>query len=109
MYKAVIGIVLIIIGAVIVLYQGLTSSNDKVRASILNFLLLVVIEAEQKFKSKTGKIKFAYVYDKYLVRYPIVSKFIPKSVVELLIEQCIIEMRLLIEENTKIKELIEGE
>jgi hypothetical protein len=107
-YQVIIAIILIGVGIAGILHYALSAPKTKNKEIIMNYLLLMVIEAEKLFQSKTGKIKFAYVYEKYLMRFPIVSKFIPKAIVEIMIEQALVEMRIMIEKNKEVKALIEG-
>lgn len=67
-----------------------------------------VTKAEQELGSGTGQIKLRQVYDMFIERYPMFSKFVPFSVFSKWVDDALIFLRDQLEKNTKVKELIEN-
>lgn len=85
-------VVIAILGLGTILYKYLTSPTAKREELIRSILLDLVTQAEDIYGSKTGKIKFMYVYEKLSNRYKWV-KFIPVSFIEGLVDETLQEIR----------------
>lgn len=79
------------------------------KKSIKEWLLYAVAMAEKDLGSGTGKLKLKYVYDSFVVTYPIISKLIPFNVFSLWVDETLKTMREIIETNLDIKAYVEGE
>lgn len=79
------------------------------RKSVKEWLLYAVSMAEKDLGSGTGKLKLKYVYDSFVVTYPIISKLIPFNVFSLWVDEALKTMREIIETNLDIKAYVEGE
>lgn len=90
-------------------YTFLTAPSIKRKELISTWLLQAVVEAEKIFSSKSGEIKFSYVYDLYLGKFPLISRFLPKTVFKELVNDALKKMELLIIENRSVKRYIEGD
>lgn len=90
-------------------YTYLTAPSEKRKSMIYSWLLQAVVEAEKIFKSKSGSLKFSYVYDAYLQRFPLISRFLPKAIFMELVNEALVEMRKLLEHNKSVKDYIEGD
>lgn len=93
-------VVVIIVSAYIII-------NGK--KSVKEWLLYAVSMAEKDLGSGTGKLKLKYVYDSFVVTYPIISKLIPFNVFSLWVDEALKTMREIIETNLDIKAYVEGE
>lgn len=67
-----------------------------------------VTKAEQELGSGTGQIKLRQVYDMFIERYPMFSKFVPFSIFSKWVDDALIFLRDQLEKNTKVKEFIEN-
>jgi len=84
----------------------------KVRNYILNekrikkWLLQAVVQAEKELGSGTGQVKLSAVYDKFIVRFPIVSKLISFNTFSSFVDDVLDTMRELLESNKSLKDYI---
>lgn len=74
--------------------------NDKEKAK--KWLLLACLEAEKEFGSKTGAIKLRYVYDMFLVKFPVLSKFMSFEQFSNMVDTALEEMKHLINTNMAV-------
>lgn len=74
--------------------------NDKEKAK--KWLLLACLEAEKEFGSKTGAIKLRYVYDMFLARFPVLSKFMSFEQFSNMVDMALEEMKHLINTNMAV-------
>ena len=66
-YLWIIAPVVIVIGIVIIALRE--------RHNLKNWLLFAVAAAEKALGSQTGELKLRMVYDQFLTKFPVVSKF----------------------------------
>lgn len=92
-------IVLILFG--IGIYIAIT---DKEKAK--EWLKYAVAKAEKELGGGTGQIKLRQVYDMFIERFPIFSKFIPFKLFSDWVDIALDFLREQLEKNDKIKELI---
>lgn len=90
-------------------YSYFTQPSNKRKELMVTWMLHAVIEAEKLFKSKSGKLKFSYVYSMFVKQFPIISKFLPLPLFEELVEEALAQMKVLLESNDSIKKYVEGE
>ena len=76
-------------------------------ANIKQWLLDAVIEAEQELGGGTGQLKLRQVYDMAIQRFKWLS-VIPFDTFSVWVDEALAEMKKMLAENEKIKELIEG-
>lgn len=88
-------------------YQFVTKPSANQKEQIKAVLLQLVIVAEAKFGSNTGRVKFSYVYGE-LVKHISWVKYIPMVYVEQAVEQSLDTMRNLLESNKEIKGIVEN-
>lgn len=74
--------------------------NDKEKAK--KWLLLACLEAEKEFGSKTGVIKLRYVYNMFLARFPVLSKFMSFEQFSNMVDTALEEMKHLINTNMAV-------
>lgn len=92
-------IILVVLGLAIILYVTSLSSFK-------NWLVYAVSKAEKLFGSKTGKLKLRYVYYLAIEAYPLIVKLLPFSIFSILVDSSLKAMRLMIENNKEISDII---
>lgn len=75
-------------------------------SSFKNWLVYAVSKAEKLFGSKTGKLKLRYVYYLAIEAYPLIVKLLPFSIFNILVDSSLKAMRLMIENNKEISDII---
>lgn len=105
-WQLIIVVVLVIIGVGYFIYKFFTQPSEKRKEQIKTWLLETVILAESVWQSKTGKIKFSMVYDKFIERFKWIAILMPKSVFEELVNDALEEMRHLLETNPNVAEKV---
>lgn len=73
---------------------------------IKQWLLQAVVQAEKELGSGTGKVKLSAVYDMFIARFPIVSKFISFNTFSSFVDDVLETMREILESNKSLKEYI---
>lgn len=102
---ATIAVLLVAIVSVMNFFQKPTKEQlDSVR----EWILLIVIESEKKFGSKTGKIKLRYAYDQFVTKFPYIAKFVTFETFSQYIDQALEEMKKLLETNSYVKAYVES-
>lgn len=79
------------------------------RKNLKNWLLYAVAAAEKALGSGTGELKLRQVYDAFLAKFPIISKFMSFNTFKALIENALDELEELINTNEKVNTYIKGE
>lgn len=77
------------------------------KKKVIEWLCYAVSIAEKEMGSGTGQIKLRQVYDMFIERFPIFSKFIPFSVFSSWVDTALDFLREQLEKNKKIKEFVE--
>lgn len=72
------------------------------KKNILNWLLGAVTLAEAKFGGSTGQLKLREVYDKFIQRFPLVSKLISFETFSDLVDSALETMRASLETNESL-------
>ena len=81
----------------------------KERKNLKNWLLYAVAAAEKALGSGTGELKLRQVYDAFLVKFPVISKFMSFNTFKSLINDALVELENLIKSNEKVNTYIKGE
>lgn len=107
-YVLLAGLALIglLVGAVYVFLKKPASSQVK---KIKAWLLIAVIEAEKALGEGTGELKLAFVYDKFITKFPWLSKVISFEQFKSLVDMALNEMKELMVEKEEIKKFVEDE
>lgn len=107
-YMLLAGIALIglLVGAAYVFLKRPTSSQVR---KIKAWLLQAVIEAEKHLGSNTGELKLSFVYDKFIIKFPWMSKIISFEKFKNLVDMALAEMKDLMEEKDEIKKFVEDD
>ena len=105
-------LILVVIVAVCALgygiYKFISTPSEKQKEQIRTVLLQLVVQAEKSFGSRTGKIKFSFVYGELLKHFTWL-KYIPLMVIEKLVEDSLDTMQHLLETNQNVREIVEGD
>jgi hypothetical protein len=75
--------------------------------SLKEWLLFAVVSAEKEFGSGTGQIKLRYVYDKFVTKFPWLSKVISFSTFSTFVDEALDKMKDILADNKKLKDYIE--
>lgn len=97
--------ILVSIGFFVVNFLGLPT--NKQIEKIKQWLLWSVVEAEKELGSSTGRLKLSMVYDAFILKFPMTSKFISFETFSSYVDLALDEMRRLLESNQAVKEYIE--
>ena len=92
-----------LIGAVIAFFK-LPVAAQKER--IKQWLLWAVSLAEQKFGGGTGQLKLREVYDKFITKFPFISKIISFQTFSNLVDEALVDMKEMLEKNNNINDII---
>ena len=96
-----------VIVVVLILLFGIyytITNKEKVK----KWLEYAVTQAEKDLKSGTGQLKLRQVYDMFIQRYPMFSKFVPFETFSKWVDEALVFLRNQLENNVKVKELIEN-
>ena len=95
--------IVFIILAVGVVAFGITVGKAK------EWLKYAVCFAEQELGTGTGQLKLRYVYDMFVDRFPALASILPFGIFSKWVDLALEWMRIQLENNKDIKELITGE
>ena len=98
----VAGIVVIIAGIITFLKLPLATQKEHIK----QWLLWAVSAAERSFGSGTGQLKLREVYDKFITKFPFVSKLISFEAFSNLVDEALVEMRDMLDKNSSISAII---
>ena len=76
--------------------------KDKHLASLREWLLWAVTEAERLLGGGTGELKLAMVYEKFLTTFPWLAKVVGFELFKQLVDEALEKMRVLIESNHNV-------
>lgn len=96
----------LIIVAVAFLISFYVFITDKKK--VIEWLKWAVSQAEKELGSGTGQIKLRQVYDMFIERFPVFSKFIPFMMFSSWVDTALEFLKDQIEKNNKIKEFVEN-
>ena len=104
-----IGIVMVL-GACLctILYKTYLKCKAVQSSNIKEWLVYACTEAEKLLGSKTGKIKLRYVYNMFIEKYKFLAAIITFDQFSALVDAALIDMKVLIETNEAVKNLVEG-
>lgn len=70
------------------------------------WLLKAVIEAEKELGPKTGVLKLRYVYDLFLSKFPLLSKFVSFEEFSDMVDEALETMKHLLDTNSAIADYV---
>lgn len=83
--------------------------SEQQLAKVKAFLLVVVVEAERIYKSKTGRIKLSYAYEKFVQAFPSLVPIIPFELFASMVDEVLEQMRNMLEDNENVRNYVELE
>ena len=102
----------IIIGLIIVaiigigIYQFCKLAKDQQIEIILEWLTYAVIMAEKELGSGTGQVKLRFVYNLFIDKFKIISRFVSFTQFSNLVDIALTSMKDLLTDNKKVQEYI---
>ena len=103
----ILALVVLLIVLVLLVYRFFKMPTAEQLASVREWLLGAVTEAEKELGGGTGQLKLRSVYDRFVVRFPWVAMVLPFSVFSDMVDDALAEMRLLLAQNEKLKCYVE--
>ena len=100
-YLWIIGLVLIL-GAIVLI-------AIKERKNLKHWLLYAVAAAEKALGTGTGELKLRQVYDAFLEKFPVISKFMSFKTFQAMVDDALVVLADLIEGNENVNTYIKGE
>ena len=100
-YLWIVALVLLIGGVALLAYRE--------RKNLKNWLLYAVATAEKLLGTGTGELKLRQVYDAFLTKFPIISKFMSFKTFKTLVNDALDTLEGLIQDNEKVNTYIKGE
>ena len=98
----VAGLAVIVAGIIAFFKLPLAAQKEHIK----QWLLWAVSVAEKNFGSGTGQLKLREVYDKFITKFPFVSKLISFETFSNLVDEAIVEMRDMLDKNSSISAII---
>ena len=72
------------------------------------WLLFAVIQAEKELGSGTGSLKLRSVYDLFIQRFPMLSRWVSFEQFNVMVYNALDEMRDILDNNKKVRSFVEG-
>lgn len=92
-----------LVGAVIAFFKlPVAAQKERIR----QWLLWAVSLAEQKFGGGTGQLKLREVYDKFITKFPFISKIISFQTFSNLVDDALVDMKEMLDKNDNINNII---
>lgn len=82
--------------------------KDEQLEKVREWLLYAVTMAEKEYGGGTGKLKLRYVYDLFVSKFSWIAMAISFEKFSELVDRALDEMRPMIEQNEKVKEIVQG-
>ena len=82
--------------------------KDEQLEKVREWLLYAVTMAEKEYGGGTGKLKLRYVYDLFVSKFSWIAMVISFEKFSELVDRALDEMRPMIEQNEKVKEIVQG-
>ena len=79
------------------------------RKNLKNWLLFAVAAAEKSLGSGTGELKLRQVYDQFLVKFPVVSKFMSFDMFSRLVDTALNSLEDMLQNNEAVNTYVKGE
>ena len=105
----IIATIAVVLGVVLVVKNFIKLPTNEQMINVKKWLLYAVSVAEQELGSGTGQLKLVMVYDMFISKFPWLVKVISFVTFSGLVDDALDEMRILLEQNKAVKEVIVGE
>ena len=96
------GLAVIIAGIIAFFKLPLATQKEHIK----QWLLWAVSAAERSFGSGTGQLKLREVYDKFITKFPFISKIISFQTFSNLVDEVLVDMKEMLEKNDNINDII---
>lgn len=105
-FALIIGAACLIAVGMVCVVNFIKAGKEKQLATIKEWLLLAVTEAEKELGSNTGQLKLRMVYSQFIDKFKYMSLIISFDQFSLLVDDALDEMRAMLESNEKIQRYI---
>lgn len=106
-WAVLIGIVAVVAFAAIQIYKYIKLPTSEQIEKVQQWLLYAVIQAEKALGGGTGQVKLRYVYDMFVVRFPLVAPVLTFERFSQMVDVALNKMHELLANNVKIEEYIQ--
>jgi hypothetical protein len=100
-YLWIVGLVLILAAVVVIAIRE--------RKNLKSWLVFAVASAEKALGSGTGELKLRQVYDQFLDKFPVLSKFISFEMFSSLVDKALESLEDMLNTNEAVNTYIKGE
>ena len=88
------------------IYKFVKSPRPEQLAKVREWLLYAVTAAQKEFGGGTGQIKLRYVYDKFLTKFPYLTKIISFECFSGLVDEALVKFKEILETNNKVQKYV---
>lgn len=106
----IIAVMLTLLTALVLLiYRFMVLPTEKQLAKVREWLLWAVTQAEKELGGGTGQLKLRSVYDLFVQRFSWLAKVISFDDFSDMVDDALVQMRVMLAKNATIAALVEGE
>lgn len=105
-WVVVVSLLAVLITAMLagVKFLGLPRGEQLIK--IKEWLLWAIVEAEKELGSGTGPVKLRFVWDLFISKFPLVSKFITFDLFKSLVDDALVQLKVILKDTPKLAELV---
>lgn len=100
--------IIVLLFLVIEVIRFFKLSPKKQLEKVREWLLLVVMQAEQIYGAGTGEIKLRYAYEQFIEKFPDVAKVISFETFSGLVDDALCEFEIMLEDNRKLTAIVDA-
>lgn len=104
-YLLLIGAAVIAVAAYLV-YTFIKLSRNEKLSKVQEWLLWAVAEAEKALGGGTGQLKLRYVYDLFISKFPVASKFVTFALFSKMVDIALEKFNEMLKNNQKVQNYI---
>lgn len=104
-YLLLIGAAVIAVATYLV-YTFIKLSRNEKLSKVQEWLLWAVAEAEKALGGGTGQLKLRYVYDLFISKFPVVSKFVTFALFSKMVDIALEKFNEILKNNQKVQNYI---
>lgn len=105
-WQLIIVAIAVIAVAIYLVYVFVKMPRSAQLAKFQEWLLWAVAQAEKNLGSGTGQLKLRYVYDMFIVRFPVLANIISFEAFALLVDKALEKFNELLVSNKKVEEYV---
>lgn len=98
----------VLTAAGLAVYRFTQQPSQQQLSKVREWLLWAVTEAEKELGGGTGELKLRQVYDKFVTRFPVLSKLMPFGVFSKMVDQALEQMRDMLAKNQAANAFVNG-